>query len=122
MNIKGPKGPGGPAAPSDIAPSSGSKAEGAKFKEALDTKATGSQASSASGGVEHVIRTLSEQVRAGKTSPAEARQMLVAEVAKSMGPMPDEMRSRLESFLSSQLGADPGLAKHAAILFDNEGT
>lgn len=122
MDIKGPKGPGGPTPTPEITPAKSSKAEGASFKNVLEAKAEQAEGAISPRGVEQIIATLSEQVQAGKTSPSEARQQLVAEVAKAMGPMPDEVRGRLETFLSAQLQSDPNLAAHAAKLFEPEGT
>lgn len=119
MNIKGPKGPGGPNPTPEVAKPAGSKAEGGSFREVLEAKAN-PQAQGVQQGVEQVIASLGERVRAGQLTPQEARQELVSEIAKAVGPMPDEMRVRLESFLEAQLQSDPNLSRHAAVIFESE--
>lgn len=119
MNIKGPKGPGGPSGTPDVAKTDPAKADGASFKEVLESKAQ-PEALNVQNSVSQVISGLVDRVREGRMTSQEARQLLVAEIAKAMGPMPEEMRLRLETFLESQLQSDPGLSAHATVLFDNE--
>ncbi len=119
MNIKGPKGPGGSSPTPEVVKSASSKADSSSFREVLESKA-GPQAAGVQQGVEQVIASLSERVRAGQLTPQEARKALVSEIAKAMGPMPDEMRGRLENFLEAQLQSDPSLSRHAAVIFESE--